>query len=183
MLCNLQHQNARHLTGLSPVMIEYQQWLNWEECWGFVSIDSIVILGGPELEQRVKRGIEVANQHTTADVLLSGTPQETLSMRRMVEDLRTNGWLIIEDGTSWSTVDNAVWARGICAERHFKHLAVVTSEWHMPRTQAIFHWAFSQSSTQLSFIPVKSFDTRIPKWRLLELGKWVLFCALPKRPQ
>ncbi|POB09363.1 YdcF family protein [Sulfobacillus sp. hq2] len=142
-----------------------------------MNIDSIVILGGPELERRIRQGVATAKQHPSASVLLSGTPQETMSMRRMVQDQLGDGWLIIEDGTSWSTVDNAVWTRGICEERHFMHLAVVTSEWHMPRTQAIFRWAFSQSPTQIIFIPAKSFDPRIRTWRLLELGKWALFCA------
>lgn len=48
------------------------------------------------------------------------------------------------DTWSLDTVGNAVFARLMhCDLRSWQHLLVITSEFHMPRTEAIFRWVFS----------------------------------------
>jgi len=47
------------------------------------------------------------------------------------------------EACSWDTVGNAYFARMIHTEpRRWLNLLVVTSEFHMPRTEAIFRWVF-----------------------------------------
>lgn len=51
---------------------------------------------------------------------------------------------ILLDNWSVDTIGNAFYARHMLAEPlNLRNLAVVTSEFHMPRTRAIFEWVFS----------------------------------------
>ncbi len=144
-----------------------------------VLLDSIVILGGPELSSRTQAGLRLAQQYPSAALLLSGTPQETAAMHTAVQRELPATIRLIEDADSFSTVDNALWVKDVCAQNHFGHLAIVTSSWHMPRTAAIFRWAFTESPTRLSFFPARGSTPPTKQLKFLEISKWALFCTLP----
>jgi len=58
---------------------------------------------------------------------------------------------ILIETSSYDTIGNAFFSRVIHAEpRKFKKLLVVTSEFHMPRTESVFRWIYS-----LHPLPVK----------------------------
>lgn len=144
-----------------------------------VPLDSIVILGGPELSLRTRAGLRLAQQYPLAALLLSGTPQETATMHTAVQHELPASTRLIEDADSYSTVDNALWVKDVCVQNDFSHLAIVTSSWHMPRTAAIFRWAFVQSPTQLSFFPARGSTPPTKQLKFLEISKWALFCTFP----
>ena len=52
---------------------------------------------------------------------------------------------ILEEGSSLDTIGNAYYLRTVHIDprRDWRHLAVVTNRFHMPRTKAIFNWVFS----------------------------------------
>jgi len=51
---------------------------------------------------------------------------------------------ILIESSSYDTIGNAFFARVIHVEpRKFQNLLVVTSEFHMPRTESVFSWIFS----------------------------------------
>lgn len=75
---------------------------------------------------------------------------------------------ILREWASYDTIGNAYFARVIHTEpRRWRRLAVITSEFHMTRTQQIFRWVFSlgdpKPSYQLNFISVtdKGIDPKI----------------------
>jgi len=58
---------------------------------------------------------------------------------------------ILLENASWDTIGNAYFARVIHTDpAGFRKLLIVTSEFHMPRTEAIFRWVFSLSSSEYS---------------------------------
>jgi uncharacterized SAM-binding protein YcdF (DUF218 family) len=143
-------------------------------------IDSIVVLGGPELPSRTVTGINLAGQYPLAALLLSGTPKETATMLSLVQHhAHSNTTRVIADHASFSTVDSALWAHAMSTQHQYRHMAVVSSSWHLPRTAAIFRWAFIQSPVQLTFIPTPDAQPPTKRLKFLELGKWAVFCALP----
>ena len=67
--------------------------------------------------------------------------------------------MILVETCSYDTIGNAFFARIIHIEpRKFKKLLIITSEFHMPRTESIFKWVFSLHPTysdyELSFLSV-----------------------------
>jgi hypothetical protein len=72
---------------------------------------------------------------------------------------------ILIEGASYDTIGNAYFARVIhCAPRGLARLLVVTSQFHMARTEAVFRWIFSLPgpgrATVLDFAAAP--DTGIP---------------------
>lgn len=66
---------------------------------------------------------------------------------------------VLPENVSYDTIGNAYFARLIHIEpRRFKKLLVITSQFHLPRTKAIFNWIFSLSVPknyyQLDFLAV-----------------------------
>jgi hypothetical protein len=66
---------------------------------------------------------------------------------------------ILREWMSYDTIGNAYFARVVHTDpRGWRRLAVITSEFHMPRTKEIFRWVFSlddpKPSYQLDFISV-----------------------------
>lgn len=145
-----------------------------------VPIDSIVILGGPDLPFRTSAGYRFSLQHPAATLIISGTPAETSLMQQLLT--RSYGYTreILVDGNSFSTMDNALHTRAVLLQRHSQSLAIVTSSWHMPRTVAIFRWVFSLSDIHLTFIPA-AVGTPRPRIQILEAFKWIVFWLVQRR--
>lgn len=60
--------------------------------------------------------------------------------------------MILIESSSYDTIGNAFFARVIHVEpRKFQNLLVITSEFHMPRTESVFRWIFSLSPLPLKF--------------------------------
>lgn len=51
---------------------------------------------------------------------------------------------ILIEASSYDTIGNAYFARAVHVDpRGFAHALVITSEFHMPRTEAVFRWVFA----------------------------------------
>jgi len=68
---------------------------------------------------------------------------------------------IVMETTSYDTIGNAYFARTqICDPMGWRRVWVVTSEFHMPRTQAIFDWIFScEGPFRHSYAPIRYVST------------------------
>lgn len=64
---------------------------------------------------------------------------------------------ILTETCSWDTIGNAYFSRTIHADpRRFGRIAVVTSEFHMPRARVIFEWVYglAPDSRRVDFVTV-----------------------------
>lgn len=142
--------------------------------------DAVIVPGGglrggsklpPWVENRFDKATEVA-EGAFIIPLSAGTPHKPppldASGRPIFESivgadyLRGRGYpaeLILIEASSYDTIGNAYFARVIHTDPARLHkLAVVTSQFHMQRTEAIFRWIFSvppdASAYDLTFITV-----------------------------
>jgi hypothetical protein len=151
------------------------------------SYDAILILGGgltsegklPEWsKRRLVKALEIYNgQHII--VLSAGTVHKQPILDKegypLFESFVAANYLvekgigsekILREWASYDTVGNAYFTRVIHTDpRHWRKLAIITSEFHMQRTREIFKWIFGlddpKPSYQLDFINVT--DTGIDR--------------------
>jgi hypothetical protein len=114
----------------------------------------------PWVENRLKGAMEIGAGAVPILCLSAGTTHKPLPLdargRPIFESvagarwLRESGYpdrLLFTEAASWDTVGNAYFARTLHTDpAGWRRLAVITSEFHMPRTEAIFRWVFGASS-------------------------------------
>lgn len=127
--------------------------------------DAVIVPGGGlsssnELPPWVKCRFEKAKAmrgDATVITLSAGTPHKPLPMDvdgfPVFESVVAAEWLveqgvpenkILTDTFSYDTIGNAFFARLMhVMPTGFRNLLVITNEFHLPRTQAIFEWIFS----------------------------------------
>ncbi len=145
--------------------------------------DAVIVPGGgvgpsgklpPWVENRLDKALELANGAPII-TLSAGTPHKPppydergrpiLEAVAEAEYLREQGYpsdLLFTETASYDTIGNAYFVRVIHTDpAGFRKLMVVTSEFHMPRTEALFRWIFQltpvDASYQLNFQSVPDF--------------------------
>lgn len=142
-------------------------------------LDAILVPGGglrengtvpPWVENRLERALELAAGKTPILTLSAGTTHKPgprdAEGRTIFESVAAARWLlhrgypaelIFTETTSYDTIGNAYFARFMHADpAGWRRVAVITSAFHMPRTEAIFRWIFSvtpcEPHYELSFV-------------------------------
>lgn len=134
--------------------------------------DAVVVLGGgldpetaqphPWVKSRLERALTIQTNYYIA--LSRGTthrpPPLDARGHPITESCASAAYLmqrgvpaqkILLDGWSLDTIGNAFFARSmICAPHNLQKLCIITSEFHMPRSRAIFDWVFSMDGAQFS---------------------------------
>lgn len=123
--------------------------------------DAIIVLAGginndgslPELpRKRVEKGVELYNKKIAPKIIMTGKygfwldytkeippKSEAEVMKEFAESLGVPKENIILEETSKDTVGNAYFTKvDILEKNNWKNIAVVTSQFHMPRTKFIF---------------------------------------------
>ncbi len=139
--------------------------------------DAVLVLGGglredgavpPWVENRLKRALELAGCATPILTLSAGTTHKPGPRdgegRTIFESVAGARWLLkrsyrqellFTEAASYDTIGNAYFARVIHTDpAGWRRLAVITSEFHMARTEAIFRWIFAvepSASYELAF--------------------------------
>jgi uncharacterized SAM-binding protein YcdF (DUF218 family) len=131
--------------------------------------DAVVVLGGgvrdggalpPWVEARFEKALELAAAEACIICLSAGTvwrpPPLDETARPIFESVAGAGYLlrrgfpperILTEMSSYDTIGNAYFCRTIHTDpAGLRRLAVVTSEFHMPRAETIFRWVFSLDS-------------------------------------
>lgn len=138
--------DAETLTRQSPALLDLNPWGN-----------NIVVLGAglfddgtmrPMLVDRLLAALQLARQYPQSPIITSGgAPKSGVTeARAMREWLVANGvhpGRITEEGTSWSTVQNAVNSARILADRGATGAVVVSSADHVKRAMVDFRVAVS----------------------------------------
>ncbi|MDX1984251.1 MAG: YdcF family protein [Bryobacteraceae bacterium] len=86
---------------------------------------------------------------------------ESVAAARRLRELGIPQNRILTETASYDTIGNAYFARVIHTDpAGFRSLAVVTSEFHMPRVERIFQWVFAldagERTYQLTFFPAQN---------------------------
>eukprot|EP01122_Echinamoeba_exundans_P006567 TRINITY_DN1874_c0_g1_i1.p1 TRINITY_DN1874_c0_g1~~TRINITY_DN1874_c0_g1_i1.p1 ORF type:complete len:250 (-),score=1.97 TRINITY_DN1874_c0_g1_i1:92-841(-) len=130
------------------------------------SMDTMVILGftltpqpspqnwttTPILEDRLRLGIHLFERNVSSNIVLSGgwgtRKSQALAMERW---MITHGppplptpWLLIPEGRSNTTYQNALFTAEIVQDRGYRSLAVVTSSFHQFRSRLTFCTVFKR---------------------------------------
>src|SRR5574342_1392744 len=155
--------------------------------------DAILILGGglkkngavsPWTKRRIEKALEIFSGREYIIAPSAGTTHKPPVLKNgfpLYESVATANYLlkkgiprqkILTETVSLDTIGNAYFARTIHTEpRNFKRLCIITSQFHMPRTIAIFKWIFSLKPSrfnyELDFVeaPDKGIDEKIMKAR------------------
>ena len=151
--------------------------------------DAILIPGGgltedgqltPWSKARVETALSVANHHSLFITLSGGTVYkpppvddrgfpiyESHAAAKLLIAMGIPPHQILTETSSFDTIGNAFFARVIHTDpRQLKNLLIVTSEFHLARTKALFNWIFHLLPTenyQLSFVasPNKGITTEV----------------------
>src|SRR5688572_2863993 len=130
-----------------------------------MSFDAVVVPGGgacingevpPWVANRLDRAVEMASPPARIITLSAGTFYKPLPLdasgipvfeaaaaARYLIRCGFDAARILVENCSWDTIGNAYFCRVIHTDvRRMRRLAVITSEFHMPRTEAIFRWVF-----------------------------------------
>lgn len=109
--------------------------------WVCARLDAALTVEGKPLLVALSSG----TVHKAAAAIESVASAEYLMARGVARER------IFVDKWSHDTIGNAFFARCMhCEPRALQRLLVITSEFHMPRTRAIFDWVFSLSATQFT---------------------------------
>jgi hypothetical protein len=135
--------------------------------------DAVIIPGGglrkggtlPEwVKNRLDKALHVA-EGARIITLSAGTPHKPppldsagnpiLECVAGAAYLRDRGYppqLLLMENASYDTIGNAYFARVMHVDpAGFRRLCIITSEFHMPRTEAIFRWVFSLTPSLVSY--------------------------------
>eukprot|EP00471_Norrisiella_sphaerica_P013458 CAMPEP_0184496304 /NCGR_PEP_ID=MMETSP0113_2-20130426/33612_1 /TAXON_ID=91329 /ORGANISM="Norrisiella sphaerica, Strain BC52" /LENGTH=250 /DNA_ID=CAMNT_0026882873 /DNA_START=109 /DNA_END=861 /DNA_ORIENTATION=+ len=90
--------------------------------------------------------LSAGTAHTSQLLNKKGLPiwESAASAAYLVKRHGVDPKAILMETTSYDTIGNAFFARTqICDQMGFKRIAVITSDFHMPRSRAIFDWIFN----------------------------------------
>ena len=137
-------------------------------------MDAILVLGGGLredgsvplwVENRLERALELADGTTPILTLSAGTTYKPgpcyADGRTIFESVAGATWLkergypaelLFTETASYDTIGNAYFARVIHTDPAcWRRLAIITSEFHMPRTESIFRWIFTAAPCAPSY--------------------------------
>ncbi len=157
--------------------------------------DAVIVPGGgvraggvlpPWVESRFEKALELAGGAYII-ALSAGTPHKPPPIDNSgrpifesaagVEYLLRRGYrreLLLAETASYDTLGNAYFCRVTHTDpANLRRLAVVTSEFHMPRTKAVFRWVFAavpSEAYQLTFVETPNTGMRA-EWRESRIAK------------
>jgi uncharacterized SAM-binding protein YcdF (DUF218 family) len=111
------------------------------------SADAIVVIGGDHKPERVRRAVELFEQGYAPLVIISaGTMvmesgqwmHEAHVMREQALRLGLPDAAMILETQSQTTIENAVYSKRLCEERHIDSILLVTSAYHSRRARMAF---------------------------------------------
>ncbi len=154
----------------------------------FVTYDAVIVPGGGvraggELPGWVKARFDLAIERSNGAPIVcssAGTthrPNPLDAAGRPIFEASAGGRYLLGqgvepdriflEGASWDTIGNAYFARTIHTDpRGWRRLLVITSECHMPRTEAVFRWVFglaprSHYSVRFEAVPDVGLDEEL----------------------
>lgn len=150
LFIHLENQAQAIAPGIHIKEIKFTNGLN-NESTRIYTIDAIVILGGGVYENgnfredsvnRLLAGYFLYNT-TGKPIILSGGSasgniQESYTMYSVLHRLNVKTEDIIIESKSRDTDDNADNVIKICKRKNYKHIALITSAYHMPRAYKLF---------------------------------------------
>jgi uncharacterized SAM-binding protein YcdF (DUF218 family) len=124
--------------------------------------DAIVVLGGDE-DGRVDYGLELAHQGYADTVVISNSYSEDNRMiRRACASGTATLTVICFVPDPWTTQGEAMFAANLARERGWKHMIVVSWNWHLVRARFIFHQCYDGRVTMVA-VP-RRYDYTLPDW-------------------
>lgn len=109
---------------------------------------------GDILISRAKKAAQLFKRNNYTKVIFSGgpshgVPESELLRVLLIKHIPRNK--IIVERNSLSTVQNAVFCWELIKDKKPKHITIVTSKYHMPRTKYIFRKLYKHMSASLKF--------------------------------
>jgi uncharacterized SAM-binding protein YcdF (DUF218 family) len=124
--------------------------------------DAIVVLGG-EKDGRIDYGMDLARQGYASTVVISNSYDQGDPMIERVCAAGTPAITVICFRPSpFSTRGEAMFVARAAAERHWKHVIVVSWDFHMVRARFIFHQCFAGEVTMRP-VP-RAYDFTPTRW-------------------
>jgi hypothetical protein len=102
---------------------------------------AVVVLGTPIAEDtdlRIAKAVTFLNKCQDCIMLLVGTESEAGLMRRAALARGVDARIIVADGNSRTTIDNAYYAKRVCMSLRIKEVRLVTSKYHIERARLTF---------------------------------------------
>lgn len=145
-------------------------------CCGLM-YDAVVVLGAGDNDitvGRVEKGIEMVKKGLAKVLVFVGGRIDGALAADLSKAHGLSNSQIYIDTNSKNTVDNAYYAKKILKELSAKKIALVTSEFHMNRSLAVFEWVLGDEFT-IDPVPVKDNPDR----RVLEAEKYKCVILIP----
>ena len=146
--------------------------------------DAIVVISGGDTDARTDEAIRLYKQHWAPLIVVSGVaadksgPSNAEAMRRRAVSQGVSNSRIIIEGKSETTKQNASEVATIIAERHIRHLILVTSGYHMQRALLEFQSELPQVAIRAH--PVSRDRDWPTLWWLTPWGWWLAGSELAK---
>jgi len=142
--------------------------------------DAILVLGGGEKE-RVLQAIELAKKKYSEWMMFTGDYLEPIFAENthwaleaqklaVFNGFPKNRTIPILD--SKSTLDDALLAKKICEEKHFKSLIVVSEPFHTRRAHFVFDKLYKNSGIKIMMCPVQNSWYKRDSWWKNKNGFW-----------
>lgn len=135
--------------------VGYARLLSTDEANDKALCDAVVILTGGR--GRIKNGIELAHKLGCKRILISGVNVRTNLkdiQKTQLRQTKHEGLTIDVGYTAKNTLENSKEALYWCEENSIKSVAIVTSDYHLPRAKIEF--ANHKNNIKISFYGVKS---------------------------
>jgi uncharacterized SAM-binding protein YcdF (DUF218 family) len=144
--------------------------------------DAIFVLGGGKKE-RVVQGIDLYKKQFGGWMLFTGEPLEPLygppthwafeaQKLAVSEGIPMDRTIPITN--SYSTFDDATLSRGVCLNKHFKSLIVVSEPYHTRRSHYVFNKVFRNSGIKVMIYPVQKSWFKKDRWWKSKEGFWAV---------
>jgi uncharacterized SAM-binding protein YcdF (DUF218 family) len=120
------------------------------------SADVIVVLGcnphgengpSPCMLARAGHAADLYNQNYAPAIIATGTPAETSTLRRVLEDNGVPADAIITESNSYNTIQNIANTQPIILQHNWNTAILVTEPFHIKRSALIAHDIWSQAIT------------------------------------
>jgi DUF218 domain len=132
--------------------------------------DAVIVLAGAH-DGREAYGLGVARQVSARALVLSDEyPADDPVMRRACAGPRAEVTVICRRAVPATTRGEALLARALAAERHWKRIVVVSWSYHLPRARFIFSQCFSHRPGVVIMRAVPHDDPRsLAEWEYISL--------------
>lgn len=158
------------LTVLVVAVLVGYLWLGRARDDPLQSADAVVVLGGAH-DGRESYGLVVAREVSASALVLSDPyPANDPVMRRACARSRAYITVICRRPVPATTRGEALQARALAAERHWKRIVVVSWRHHLPRARLIFSRCFSDQPGAVIMRAVPRDDpTSLAEWGYISL--------------